>query len=393
MNKDISVIELRQYTLHPGKRDTLLELFEQHFTAGQEASGIRVLGQFRDANDPNRFVWVRGFRDMASRAESLKAFYGGPIWKTHRDAANATMVDSDDVLLLRPVGPSTDFPPHRAGVYVATICLVAEPIDDAFLRFFEASIVPVVTETGAPPIARMATEYAANNFSALPVRAGEHAFVWFAAFASNADYERHLGKLRASKVWNESVEPALRRRLASPAQALRLEPAGTSSLAPPTGDVHDFDFLAGTWSFVNRRLVARGCGCTEWNEFGATSNATLHLGGIVNVDENDFPSQGWSGMTIRAFNLETRQWSIYWVNSRQGTLMPPVVGGFVGARGEFFGDDHDDGRPVKVVFTWTKRGANAASWQQAFSYDGGKTWEINWVMEFTRTSQATAVYR
>src|SRR5512140_1037618 len=100
---DLAVVELRQYTLKPGARDELLALFDKFFVDGQAASGIRVLGAYRDAKDANRFVWFRGFRDMASRRASLAGFYGGPVWKAHRTAANATMIDSDDVLLLRPL--------------------------------------------------------------------------------------------------------------------------------------------------------------------------------------------------------------------------------------------------------------------------------------------------
>src|SRR5436190_19037883 len=99
------VVELRQYTLYPGRRDELIELFDREFVESQEALGMRVLGQFRDLDAPDRFVWVRGFGDMATRAEGLTAFYGGPVWRANSAAANATMIDSDDVLLLRPLGP------------------------------------------------------------------------------------------------------------------------------------------------------------------------------------------------------------------------------------------------------------------------------------------------
>ena len=103
------VIELRQYTLQPGQRDVLIELFEREFVESQEAIGMRLVGQFRDVERPDRFVWIRGFPDMRSRAESLQAFYGGPVWAAHRDAANATMIDSDNVLLLRPATASAAF--------------------------------------------------------------------------------------------------------------------------------------------------------------------------------------------------------------------------------------------------------------------------------------------
>ena len=99
---DCCIVELRQYTLHPGKRDALIEVFDREFVEPQEAVGMRVIGQFRSLDDPDRFVWLRGFADMAARRRGLKAFCGGPVWAAHRDVANATMIDSDNVLLLRP---------------------------------------------------------------------------------------------------------------------------------------------------------------------------------------------------------------------------------------------------------------------------------------------------
>src|SRR5687767_8379878 len=89
------IVELRLYTLHPGSREVLIELFDREFVESQEAVGMKIIGQFRDLSDPNRFIWLRGFRDMTTRAQALTSFYTGPVWKTHRDVANATMIDSD----------------------------------------------------------------------------------------------------------------------------------------------------------------------------------------------------------------------------------------------------------------------------------------------------------
>lgn len=82
------VVELRQYTLKPGKRDVLIDLFEREFIESQEVTGMRIIGTFRDLNNPDRFVWLRGFLDMAARAKALEEFYDGPVWKAHRDEAN-----------------------------------------------------------------------------------------------------------------------------------------------------------------------------------------------------------------------------------------------------------------------------------------------------------------
>ncbi|MBP0452603.1 NIPSNAP family protein [Kitasatospora sp. RG8] len=169
----MTIVELRQYTLRPGARDTLIELFEREFVTGQEAAGITVGGRFRDLDDPDRFVWLRSFPDMTERARALRAFYYGPVWRAHRDAANATMLDSDDVLLLRGPGFTA---PDGAGQVVATIC---HPWDTtAFAGHVERRLCPEAA-AGTPPLALHRTEHAENDFPALPVRTGEDVLVWF----------------------------------------------------------------------------------------------------------------------------------------------------------------------------------------------------------------------
>lgn len=391
------VLELRQYTCHPGQRDPLIELFDREFLEAQDAVGMRPLGQFRDLDDPDRFVWLRGFPDLASRAAPLEAFYGGPVWKAHRDAANATMADWTNVLLLRPLDASDGLAvadPRPAapftddgGVIVATICLLPAPADDAFVRWFTDAVSPVLAETGAPPLARLATAYGGNAFPRLPVR-DDHVFVWLTSFASADDHARH------QRAFAEHAEltAELARRCKAPPETVRLAPTARSLLrhqAPigfttaRRGDAHDFDFIAGSWDITNRRLVARGVGATEWEEFPSTMRSQLHLGGLANVEEIACPAKGWSGMTVRHFRLADRQWSIHWVSSATGAMDPPVVGGFHGERGEFYGHDTDAGRPVLVRFIWTRLGPDAARWEQAFSYAGGD-WETNWVMSFRR---------
>jgi len=117
---DCGVFELRQYAMQPGRRDELIELFEREFVETQEAVGMCVLGTFRDLADADRFVWFRGFRDMDERRQALDAFYDGPVWQEHRNAANATLVDSDDVLLLRPLEPIVVEPPSDTEASVVT---------------------------------------------------------------------------------------------------------------------------------------------------------------------------------------------------------------------------------------------------------------------------------
>lgn len=166
----------------------------------------------------------------------------------------------------------------------------------------------------------------------------------------------------------------------------RTEARAPSGIALPTGDVHDFDFLVGTWDGNNRRLKKRWVGSNDWDEFPGRLRCESRLGGVVNLDEVDFPTKGWSGVTVRAFDIEQRRWSLYWINSRTGKLFPPVLGGFKGDRGEFYGDDMDEGRPVKVRFVWTRLGPDLAHWEQAFSLDG-KQWETNWTVEQRRAQR------
>ncbi len=154
-------VELRQYTLHPGARDRLISLFEREFIESQEALGLQVLAIFTDADDPDRFVWLRGFAGMASRRRGLQAFYGGPVWQRHREEANATMVDSDDVLLLRPITPWPTAMPPATGTWHALMCPLAAPADEALRRTLRQC-------SGT----WLETEPQENDFPRLPVRPG-----------------------------------------------------------------------------------------------------------------------------------------------------------------------------------------------------------------------------
>ena len=235
------IVELRMYTLHPSRREDLIRLFEREFIETQEAVGIQVIGQFYDLDDPNRLIWLRGFHDMPARAESLHTFYAGPIWKAHREAANATMIDSDNVLLLRPAHGSCGFslpdtrPPlgnrvKQHGFVAATIYYFDAPVASDFVSYFENTLKPVLTGSGASILAYFVTEDSPNTYPGLPVREGEHVFVWFAGFLNADAYKNHLSKLRVSKVWNEEIEPFLKQSLQSKPEVLRLTPTPRSWL-------------------------------------------------------------------------------------------------------------------------------------------------------------------
>lgn len=189
------VVELRRYALHPGRRDNLIALFDREFVEAQEATGMTVIGQFRDLGDPDSFVWLRGFADMAARKASLTAFYGGPVWARHRDDANGTMIDSDNVFLLRPARPGGGFgvpalprpaPGSSAlpgGFMAACVCHLDAPADDALIRRFETEIAPALAAVGVPVLGCFVTEPAENTFPRLPVRDGETVLAWFSQLA------------------------------------------------------------------------------------------------------------------------------------------------------------------------------------------------------------------
>jgi quinol monooxygenase YgiN len=234
------IVELRQYTAHPRLRDVLISLFERAFIEPQEAVGITVIGQFRDLEDPNRFVWLRGFPDMDKRLAALQAFYDGPEWQAYRDVVKSTLVDSDNVLLLHPARPISGFfldpslrpPPGTRGVssglVVATILSFETPPSTDFLDWFEGTLAPVLTKNGASILSSFVTEESANTFPVLPVCEGEQVFVWFSGFGDQEAYDQHIVALARSQEWQDQIwEPLLRCLKAAPS-VLKLAPTARS---------------------------------------------------------------------------------------------------------------------------------------------------------------------
>ncbi|MFL6076834.1 MAG: hypothetical protein ACJ73S_25855 [Mycobacteriales bacterium] len=149
----------------------------------------------------------------------------------------------------------------------------------------------------------------------------------------------------------------------------------------------DFDFLHGTWNSTQRRLAKRLAGSTEWDEFAATLDCRPVLGGLGNVDEMVATDRDVHGLTIRLYDPETDEWSIHWVSRKKPVMDPaPVVGRFVDGVGEFLADDEWEGTPIRCRYRWTVLGPTSARWEQAFSTDGGETWETNWIADFARVS-------
>jgi hypothetical protein len=209
--EDCAVIELRDYLMQPNQRDVLIELFEREFIETQEAVGMRVMAHFRDLDRPDHYVWLRGFADTAARQRGLEAFYGGDVWRAHRGVANATMIDSDNVRLLRYARPAWALAspatprPHRdaeaaapQSVFVLMVATLAAAADAAFKRKFERDALPLLHECGLMPSAVFETEPAPNNFPRLPVREGESVFAWLSRCGSEAAAKQALARWDAS---------------------------------------------------------------------------------------------------------------------------------------------------------------------------------------------------
>jgi hypothetical protein len=227
-----SVFELRNYLMRPGQRDVLIEMFEREFIESQEALGICVAGSFRDLDDPDHFVWIRGFADFARRAAALDAFYTGSVWQTHRAAANPTMIDSDNVLLLRPhtgtLACSGARPPIGAtalpnSVIVASAWFLPPGGETEFAEIFAGEIGTRLRDSGGTVLATLISETRANNYPRLPVRENVNVFVAIARFGSLTDQTESARALG-------SLGREIERRVMQTTETLRLQPTARSLL-------------------------------------------------------------------------------------------------------------------------------------------------------------------
>lgn len=241
------VVELRQYTLRPGQRETLIALFDREFVETQEATGMTVIGQFRDIDRPDMFVWLRGFEDMEARKDALSAFYGGPVWSAHRDAASATMIDSDDVLLLKPAWPGAKF--DLSGLRRQTVAEAETMSEESrlpsfveisihhlrpgteagFAERFEAEAVPQLAASGVRLLGAFVSEHSENTFPRLPVRTAENVFVVVTGSGDGDAHADHKAALAALPAWRAASE-TMQALSARPTETLRLTPTARSLL-------------------------------------------------------------------------------------------------------------------------------------------------------------------
>lgn len=222
---ELRVFELRQYTLKGGTRAAFTRLFETQFVTSQDAVGCHVLAVFRDLDDPDRFVWMRGFADMAARKAALGAFYAGPGWQAHRNDANAMIVDSDNVLLLKRVAGALA-PKTLGGKGVVRIAIhrLRDVDPAAFTAFFDARMRPAIRSARGEMLATLTTETVANNFPRLPVREHDAAFLWIAHFPDEAHARAFDARFGARSGWRDGIADALLPALMQKPEVLRLVP-------------------------------------------------------------------------------------------------------------------------------------------------------------------------
>ncbi len=173
-------------------------------------------------------------------------------------------------------------------------------------------------------------------------------------------------------------------------------PQRNSDVTKPTPDPssaqhdgqHDFDFEIGSWNIHLSRLKDRLAGSTTWVEFDGTSVTRKVWNGRANLEEFEADSSEGhiEGLTLRLYNPQSRQWSIYWANGKDGVLAQPMIGEFKDGRGEFFDQEPWKGRAIYVRFIWSDTNTKSPHFEQSFSDDGGKTWEVNWITNQTLAS-------
>jgi quinol monooxygenase YgiN len=222
----LTIFELRQYTLKGGARATFTRLFAHEFVTTQNAVGSHVRAVFRDLDDADRFVWIRGFADMEARKAALESFYFGPTWKAHRTEANAMIVDSDNVLLLRPT-TGVIAPAILGGKSLirVTIYRLRDVDPAAFAAFFATRMQPLIEAAGAHVVATMATEPATNTFPRLPVREHDPVFLWIGRLPDEAAERAFTRKWTATSGWRDGIADALLPALMQKPEILRLLPS------------------------------------------------------------------------------------------------------------------------------------------------------------------------
>jgi hypothetical protein len=238
---DTQILELRQYQLAAGTHDAFVDLFETNLVESQEEQGMRLVGQFNDLHDKDRFTWMRSFSDMASRQRALSAFYSGPVWKANRDIANPMLRDNDNVLLLKPASSELAFGPakrrpkigelsEKNGSVLVVIEYLWKTPKHGFSKFFQDTMKSALENGGLKLLGAYVPMDEPNNFPALPIREEKKLFVWFVHGDSRGNLARSITKVMRTANWKTQIAPSLREFEERSPQLLWLDPTPRSAL-------------------------------------------------------------------------------------------------------------------------------------------------------------------
>jgi hypothetical protein len=231
------LFELRSYAMANGERDALNTMFEEHFLDAYEAAGARILGVFFDAENPDRWVWIRAFSDPAARARALKGFYTSEAWLALRGPANRTIRSSSDAILLTQrlgnldmlqAPAATRARPPQSVIECARFFLKKSEDQEQVAGFVQQELLPVLEKLGATPVAVLVNSNAPNLYPRARLRSGE-SVAWLLRFPSAAAHARHMAARAASRAWEE-MEQELAGRVKRPAEYIKLLPQRRSAL-------------------------------------------------------------------------------------------------------------------------------------------------------------------
>jgi hypothetical protein len=215
-------------------------------------------------------------------------------------------------------------------------------------------------------------------------------YVWTIVATNSVHFEQSLS-IDGGKTWDTNWISDMERITESDKSNIPSETDATAGRvnAVESGQ-HDFDPLIGSWKYDLERLTNPLTGATTWIEFNGTGVCYKLWNGRAQLDtlEVEGPTSHIEGLTLRLFNPKSHQWRLYWATSKDGVVAVPQIGQFINGHGDFYAQDDLDGKSIFVRFAWTRLKTDSPHFEQSFSNDGGKTWEVNWVTDQTRTSDS-----
>src|ERR1035438_909660 len=381
--EDINVLELRNYLLKPNLADTFSHYFHSRFVAPMNELGGYTLGEFKISGVNDRFVWLRGFTDMKTRVKFLNDFYiNSPIWKEYGKGANEMMINSDNVYLLKPLHKNVFLKTDKT--FTVIDFYVCNSTIDKVIKLFDTEFIPFLKNINVQDISFWVSEMTENDFPRLPVFQDKNLLVRITNFQDKYEYE---AKQKVIENMPTMLKNSMQELITTHNNLLLLNQnlnalTVTENIEIPklnfdkngelvikaseTSSKHDFDFFEGKSNIWNKKLKSRLNNCTEWTEFESTQEMYRILNGIGNIDNflATFDGEPFEGMTLRLFNPKTKLWSIYWADSNEGKLDPPVVGSFENNVGHFFTKDTFNGKKILVVFCWDSRNKDNPIWRQ-----------------------------